>query len=227
MSSDDRAATAAPHEPASQPDMRGGVSPISESVRNDLERFVALLKAWQRTHNLVGRSTLKDIWTRHIADSLQLLAHAPAGFREWVDLGSGAGFPGLVVAIASKENPQRHFTLVESNQKKAAFLRAAIRDSGARAEVAAERIEAHAPRMAGRGDVVSARALAPLPELLRLAASYLNKDGVMLFLKGQDVVQELQAASQSFDFDVIRSPSATDSRGCVLAIRHPSPKVRP
>jgi 16S rRNA (guanine527-N7)-methyltransferase len=192
-----------------------------------LRRFVALLRTWQRTHNLVAQSTLADVWTRHIADSLQLLQHAPEDFREWVDLGSGAGFPGLVIAIACKDDPERHFTLVESNAKKAAFLRAAVRESGANVTVAAARVEAHAATMEGQGDVVSARALAPLRELLALAAPYVGSDGVMLFLKGQDAVQELEAAFRSWRFDVVSSASVTDSRGCILAIRNVSAKVRP
>ncbi len=196
---------------------------LTDGARRDLERFVALLAEWQRAHNLVSRATLAEVWTRHVADSLQLLDHAP-DFREWVDLGSGAGFPGLVVAIASKERPERHFTLVESNAKKAAFLRAAIRETGANAEVAAERIEGHAAKMAGRADIVSARALAPLPELLRLAAPYLHEGSVMLFLKGRDFVREIEAASQSFGFDVVDYQSATDSGGRVLVIRHLRPK---
>lgn len=184
---------------------------------------MALLKEWQRTHNLVARSTVDDVWTRHVADSLQLLDHAPDGFRHWVDLGSGAGFPGLVVAIACKEQPERRFTLVEANGKKAAFLRAAIRESGARATVVAERIEKHAPA-AEPADVVSARALAPLAELLGLGAPYLRDGGVMLFLKGQDAVQELGAASKYWEFDVLDHASVTDAGGRVLAIRNLRPK---
>jgi 16S rRNA (guanine527-N7)-methyltransferase len=199
---------------------RFGLSP--ETVA-DLQRFVALLQEWQRAHNLVAAGTLAEVWTRHVADSLQLLEHAP-DFREWVDLGSGAGFPGLVVAIASRSRPQRHFTLVESNNKKAAFLRAAIRESGSNATVAAERIEAHAPKMAGSADIVSARALAPLPKLLALAAPYLHAESAMICPKGQDYVQEIGAASQSFDFDVVDYESATDSGGRVLILSHLRPK---
>jgi 16S rRNA (guanine527-N7)-methyltransferase len=200
---------------------------VPDRTKRDLERHVALLGEWQRTHNLVSRSALDDIWTRHVADSLQLFDHAPPTLREWVDLGSGAGFPGLVVAIASKDVSDRHFTLVESNSKKAAFLRAAIRETGVNATVANERIESYAPKMAGRADVVSARALAPLLELLGLAAPYAHADGVMLFLKGKEYVQELDAAAQSWTFDVVESRSATDSGGRVLAIRNLSPKARP
>jgi 16S rRNA (guanine527-N7)-methyltransferase len=195
---------------------------VSEDARADLERFVALLRDWQRAHNLVAHSTLDDVWERHIADSLQLLDHAP-DFSDWIDLGSGAGFPGLVVAIASKHEPGRMFRLVEANQKKAAFLRAAIRESGAHASVVAERIEDSASS-AEPADVVSARALAPLADLIRLGSPYLRAGGTMLFLKGQDFVQELDAASKSWDFDVVDSPSVTDPGGRVLAIRHPRPK---
>ena len=187
---------------------------------------MAILLTWQRTHNLVAASTLDVVWDRHVADSLQLLDHAP-DFRDWVDLGSGAGFPGLVVAIASKARADARFTLVESNLKKAAFLRAAIRETGANAVVAAERIEAHGRKMAGRGDVVSARALAPLAQLCGLAAPYLHSGSVLLLLKGEDFAQELEVASQSWSFDVVSSPSATDSTGRVVTIRNLRPKVPP
>ncbi len=191
---------------------------VTAETKEALACFVALLRKWQGTHNLVARSTLDHVWTRHVADSLQLLKHAP-DFRHWIDLGTGAGFPGLVVAIACRDEPNRRFTLVEANSKKAAFLRAAARESGARVSVVAQRIEEHAP-MAEPGDIVSARALAPLPELLRLGAPYLTADGVMLFLKGQDFVQELGRASKSWDFDVLDSASVTDPGGRVLTIRN-------
>jgi 16S rRNA (guanine527-N7)-methyltransferase len=210
-------------EPRTSLDRFGFVTP---EIRNDLERYVALLQVWQRTHNLVAASTLEAVWDRHVADSLQLLAHAP-DFREWVDLGSGAGFPGLVVAIAGKGRQDARFTLVESNLKKAAFLRTAIRESGANAVVAAERIETHGPKMAGRADVISARALAPFRALCGLAAPYLHARSVLLLLKGRDFVHELELASKSWSFDVISSPSATDSTGRVVTIRNLSPKVPP
>ena len=200
---------------------------ISERAGRDLQKFVALLREWQGAHNLVGHSTLADVWSRHVADSLQLWVHAPHAWQSWVDLGSGAGFPGLIVAIASKDHPEREVTLVESNTKKAAFLRAAIRETGANASVAAERIEAHSRRFAGVADVVSARALAPLAELIKLGTPYLAEDGVMLFLKGKGAEQELQEASQSWNLDVVSSPSATDSSGSILAVRNVRPKVRP
>ncbi len=214
-----------PNAPAVPPEAPAALAPfefLSEQAKGDLQRFVALLLKWQRTHNLVSPATLPDIWTRHVADSLQLIRHAPdvsaSNSREWVDLGSGAGFPGLVVAIAEKSRPERHFTLVDSNLKKAAFLRAAIRETGANATVVGERIEAVAPKMAGCADIVSARALAPLPKLLALAEPFLHEKSTMLFLKGEEYVREIAAASQSFAFDVLEYESTTDSGGRVLAI---------
>ena len=191
---------------------------VTARAKADLARFVVLLRQWQRTHNLVSRSTLDAIWTRHVADSLQLVRHAPA-IRRWVDLGSGAGFPGLVVAIACRDRPEGHFTLVEANRKKAAFLRAAVRETGARAAVVSERIEAFT-RHAEAADVISARALAPLPDLLPLAAPLLAPEGVLLLLKGQDFVQELEVASKSWDFDVLDSASVTDAGGRVLTMQN-------
>lgn len=197
---------------------------VSNETRERLITLVTLLREWQRVHNLVAPSTLEQIWRRHIADSLQLLDHAPP-FSEWVDLGSGAGLPGLVIAIASRADDGRHVTLVESNAKKAAFLRAAICATDAPADVAAERIEAHSARMRGRADVVSARALAPLPKLLSLAGPYLHSGSVMLFPKGREYVQELDAASQCYEFDVVDYESTTDSGGRVLSITNLRPRI--
>lgn len=191
----------------------------------DLHAYFALLNIWQRTHNLISRAAEGDLWARHLADSLQLLDHAPA-YRCWVDLGSGAGFPGLVIAIASKRDPGKWFTLVESNLKKAAFLRAAIRETGANASVAAERIEKHGPKMAGQADVVSARALAPLPTLCALAHPYLHTNSVLLLLKGKDFVHEHETASKSWVYEMLTFPSATDPDGRVVAIRSLRPKGR-
>ncbi len=181
--------TAVPHDAQSGADALDRFGCVTNETKRDLQRFVALLAEWQCAHNLVSPATLDAVWERHVADSLQLVEHAPPDFREWVDLGSGAGFPGLVVAIAGKDRPERHFTLVESNGKKAAFLNAAIRATGANATVANERIESFGAKMARRGDVISARALKPLPELLQLAQPYCREDSVILALKGRDYAQ--------------------------------------
>lgn len=197
---------------------------VSNACRDRLACFAALLASWQRAHNLVAASTMADLWTRHIADSLQLLDHV-GRFRRWVDLGSGAGFPGLVVAIALADRPGIGFTLVEANQKKAAFLRAAIRETGSNAEVAAMRIEDHSQTMIGRADVVSARALARLDRLCLLSAPYLHQDSVLLLPKGQDVVQEHEQASQSWSYDLVSSPSKTDPTGRIVQIRNLRPRL--
>lgn len=205
-----RSAESAPH-----------LAALPAETRERLERFVWLLRHWQATHNLVSPNTLKAVWTRHVEDSLQLLDHAE--FSTWVDLGSGAGFPGMVVAIASTDPAQR-FVLVESNKKKAAFLRAAARETKAPVTVVAERAEAHASRMAGGADIVSARALAPLTDLCRLSLPYLHADSCLLLLKGHDLVHEVEDASKAWAFDMIVCESVTDPSGRIAVIRNLAPK---
>jgi 16S rRNA (guanine527-N7)-methyltransferase len=191
-----------------------------------LTQFVELLGMWQRTHNLVASSALNDVWTRHVADSLQLAPYAE-GYQNWVDLGSGAGFPGLVVAIALGDQGAGSMTLVESSHKKAAFLRAAARATGVEVTVAADRIERYAPRIAGQADVVSARALAGTAELCRLAYPYLASSGQLLLLKGQDFVQEERLAAKSWSYDLLVSPSVTDPGGQIVQIRNLKPRATP
>lgn len=195
---------------------------LSPAGCNRLRAYVALLEEWQRTHNLVARSALPEIWTRHVADSLQLVPQAGA-FQEWVDLGSGAGFPGAVAAIALADQGAGHFTLVEANQKKAAFLRVAVREAGANASVVAQRAEQHGPTMAGQADVVSARALAGLHELCTLAFPYLHDASVLLLLKGRDFVHEQKTAAKSWTWDLEVLRSITDDSGRIVQIR----KLRP
>src|SRR6266853_3582408 len=140
-------------------------TPVSRETLERLDRFVALLLTWQRTTNLIAPSTVLNLWTRHIADSLQLLSFVPDA-RIWVDLGAGGGFPGLVIACALADRPGAHVYLVESNHKKAAFLREAQRLTTAPATVHATRSEEFVASFEGRADVVTARALAPLKPLL-------------------------------------------------------------
>lgn len=189
-----------------------------------LQAYAALLRQWQQAHNLVAAGTLDQLWSRHIADCLQLVPQAPP-FRHWVDLGSGAGLPGLVVAIALAERPGCRFTLVEANQKKCAFLRAAVRETGAHAAVAAARIETHGRTMPGGADVVSARALAPMAELCRLAHPYLHADSVVLLLKGRDFAAEERDAGERWRYDLAAAPSATDPGGRIVALRNLRPRT--
>jgi 16S rRNA (guanine527-N7)-methyltransferase len=189
---------------------------VSRETWKRLEGLVALLERWNAKTNLVAG--LDDVWTRHVADSLQLLDHVPADARIFVDLGSGGGFPGLVLAAALLDRPGGKMHLVESVQRKAAFLREASRTLGVAAEVHAQRIEDLDPNTLGKIDVVTARALAPLPQLLELAHPLLEKGAIGLFPKGKDVNRELTQARESWTIRATRLPSVTDRGGTILRI---------
>ncbi len=183
----------------------------------------ALLIEWQQRMNLVASSTIPQLWTRHIADSLQLLDLAP-GAKIWIDLGSGAGFPGLAIACALADVPGAAIHLVESNGKKANFLRDAARHIGVPATVHAVRIEDFAKNLAVRPDIVTARALAPLNEILALAHP-LSKTGAQgLFLKGQDVASELTHAAKYWKFEPVLVPSKTSPNSRIVSVRHWEPR---
>jgi 16S rRNA (guanine527-N7)-methyltransferase len=185
---------------------------VSRETMAALEAYLALLRHWQRAINLVGASTLADPWRRHILDCGQLRAHVPAHARSLVDLGSGAGLPGLVLAIMGVA--QVH--LVESDRRKAAFLRTCTAQLGlAGVRIHADRIEALPPFAA---DLVSARALAPLPHLLGLATPFLGPGTRCLFLKGREAEAELTAARESWTMraGIVRSLSADDGRILLL-----------
>lgn len=182
-----------------------------------------MLAEWQKTHNLVGPDALRTLWTRHIEDSLQLAELAPAA-RHWVDLGSGAGFPGLIVAIARADDSDFSVTLVESNRKKSAFLRAAIRATGAPADVFAGRIENYEGAQMDPADVISARALAPFADLCRLAFPLMRPETRLILLKGQDFVHEEQVAAKSWSYDLLTLPSVTDQSGRIITVTNLRPK---
>jgi 16S rRNA (guanine527-N7)-methyltransferase len=191
---------------------------VSRETWDRLESFVQLVIERQKTLNLVAASTIPQIWTRHIADSLQLLSLAP-GARTWIDLGAGAGFPGLVIACALVDVPGARVELVESIQKKANFLRDVADALSLPAIVHALRIEDFTARNAGRFDVVTARALAPLDKLLGYANPLLKRGALGLFPKGQDVASELTQASKSWKLDTELIPSKTDPHGRVVVVR--------
>jgi 16S rRNA (guanine527-N7)-methyltransferase len=190
---------------------------VSRETISKLSAYEALLRQWQKTINLVAPSTLDTVWDRHFADSAQLLALAPAGARRWLDLGSGAGFPGLVLAVLLAERGASNMTLMESDQRKAAFLREAARQTGVPVDILCERIEKGATQ--AKVDVITARALAPLPRLLDLAAPYFADDSLGLFLKGREAQAEVEAARERWDFGLALHPSLTDSEGRVVAVR--------
>ncbi len=197
---------------------------VSRETTQALDTYVAQLTRWQTVKNLVGPSTLSEVWSRHIADALQLLALAPDAKR-WIDLGSGAGIPGLILAIAGKERGI-HVTLVESNARKCAFLTEAARLTGAPATVRNARIEAVIGAEAG-ADIVCARALAALDQLLDWSAPLLKSGTTGLFPKGRDVQAELtQAAARwTFTYDLVPSRTESDARIVrVTALTEPSPR---
>jgi len=186
-----------------------------------------VLLTWQQRINLISPSTVPELWTRHIADSLQLLALAPPHARVWVDLGSGGGFPGLVIACALADRPGAIMHLVESNMKKAAFLREAARATGAPATVHPVRIEAFVKSAPETVDVVTARAVAPLAELLPAAYPLLKKGAWGLFPKGQDVASELTAATKCWKIQSSLATSLTDPKGRIVVVKAIEPNVRP
>lgn len=190
---------------------------VSRETRDRLSRLGALLAKWNPAINLVSRATLADSWNRHILDSAQLFEYAPPGSTKWADLGSGGGFPGLVIAVLALERaPELRVVLVESDQRKAAFLNQAAHDLGLNAEVIPQRIEVAAPLQA---DVVSARALAPLSQLCGFAARHLRSNGVALFPKGASHAAELDAASKEWRFDLRTHASKTDASAVIYELR--------
>lgn len=193
---------------------------VSRESRQKLEAFVALLERWNRTMNLVRDAQGGRIWSRHVADSLQLLAYIPESAKVILDIGSGAGFPGMVLAIALADRGEACVYLVESNSRKAAFLREAARTAGVAAVVHACRIEVlDVNALPAPPDVVTARALAPVDRLMALTARFVDQGAVGLFLKGQHVDIELTKASKSWSIDHELRPSTVDPGGRILIVR--------
>jgi 16S rRNA (guanine527-N7)-methyltransferase len=194
------------------------LTPVSRETAERLDRFVDLLFDWQRRVNLIAPSTEPMLWTRHIADSLQLLPLAPDA-RVWADLGSGAGFPGLVIACALADRPGALVHLVESNGKKTAFLREAARATDAPVVVHALRA-ADFVKMAPDGiEAVTARAFAPLPELLAAAYPLLKNGAIGLFPKGQGAASELTEAAKCWRIQETLAASRTDPKARIIVVR--------
>lgn len=185
---------------------------VSRETLDRLSIYAELLKKWQRRINLVGRSTLDDLWLRHMFDSAQLFPLLPEGTRRLVDLGSGAGFPGLVLAILGV--PEVH--LIESDGRKAVFLREVSRETSTPVDIHVSRIDQVTPFVA---DVVTARALAPLGKLLILARPFLGEETVMLFPKGQDVDIELTEATKHTTMHTEIMSSRTHASGAILRLK--------
>jgi len=186
-----------------------------------LDRFLALLTDWNGRMNLVGPSALAEFWGRHAYDSAQLLALAPDALT-WADLGAGAGFPGLVLAILLKGRPSAHVHLVESQTKRTNFLNAVV----AALDLPATVHNARAESLTLKVDVVTARALAPMDRLLGYAWPYLKAGALGLFLKGQDVEIELQPAARYWKLDLQLTPSLSHSQGRVVQVKR-AVRVKP
>lgn len=194
------------------------LTPVSCETAARLDRFVALLLERQAVMNLMAASTIPTLWTRHVADSLQLLPLIGEDARIIVDLGSGGGFPGLVLACALADRPGAVVHLVESTRKKAAFLQDAATALALPVQVHPERIEDFGRRRAVIPDIVTARALAPLPVLLGYVYPFLTKRGRALLAKGQDVEAELSEASKSWKIKADLVPSKTSPEGRIVVV---------
>ena len=188
------------------------LSGVSRETLARLEAYAGLLVRWSARINLVGANTLGDLWRRHFLDSAQLLAHVPPATQSVIDLGSGAGFPGLVLAITGVPGVE----LVEADARKCAFLREAARLTDAPVVIHNARIEAAEPHIV---DVVTARGCAPLDRLLVLAQPFIGPGTLCLFPKGERANQELTAASQAWTMDATCHDSCTDRRGVILCLR--------
>jgi 16S rRNA (guanine527-N7)-methyltransferase len=190
---------------------------VSRETMEKLESYAALLKRWNPRINLVAPSTIPDLWDRHILDSCQIFSHAPKDARLWVDLGSGGGLPGLVCAIIAAEHmPECRFTLIESDKRKAVFLMTAARELGLAVSILPDRAESVAPQ---RADIVTARALAPLPQLLEWVFRHLKKGGTALLPKGKSHAEELAAARGEWQFGVTEIESQTDPLARLLILK--------
>jgi len=194
---------------------------VSRETAFRLATYEALLRRWQRAVNLVAPSTVAEAWHRHFADSAQLAFLVPVWVKSLVDLGSGAGFPGLVLAIMLADRPNFRVRLIESDQRKAAFLREVSRQTGVPVDILPSRIECEETQASvGQAEAVTARALAPLDRLLELAVPLFGSETVGLFLKGREAAREIREARVRWRFDAELVGSVTEASGSVVVIRH-------
>lgn len=197
---------------------------VSRETLDRLCRYAEILCKWQPIQNLVAPKTLPDLWNRHIADSAQLLAFAPDA-RIWVDIGTGAGFPGMVIAILLANHGECGVHLIESNERKCAFLGEVARETEAAVTLHNKRVEAlDASGLLGQVDIVTARAVAPLNRLLELTAPFFNAETRGLFLKGRRASEEVDAALETWTFRHQAHSSKTDAEGVIIEIGAPQPR---
>jgi 16S rRNA (guanine527-N7)-methyltransferase len=201
------------------------LTPVSRETEALLDRFVETLLLATEKQNLIGPSTIPTVWTRHVADSLQLLDLA-ADAKTWVDFGTGAGFPGIPIACALKDRPGAMVHLVESVGKRAAFLRGALAATGIPAQVHHMRAEDFPVGHGDSVDVVTARAVSPLKVLFELAFPLISRGAVGLFPKGQDVDAELTEAARYWIIEAKKAPSKTSPEGAIVIVTGLSPRRR-
>ena len=199
---------------------------VSRETVDRLKIYESQLRKWQRAVNLVAPASLPDIWLRHFADSIQLAPLVPKSAKSLVDLGSGGGFPGLVLAAEFAASGGPSVTLVESDQRKCAFLREAARAMEISVEILSTRIENDANLDAlDCCDVVTARALAPLHKLLSFVVPFVSSETTCVFLKGRDAAREIAEAQINWNFDVAEHPSVTDPEARIVVVRNIVSKV--
>lgn len=190
---------------------------VSRETIARLERFEEILLKWNPKINLVSKASLENLWHRHIVDSVQVFTSVKDPGDSWVDIGSGGGFPGIVVAIMAAEYfPKTKVTLIESDQRKSAFLRTAARECGVPVTVLSQRIEQATPQNA---HILSARALAELDTLLEFSEQHLAKDGLAVFPKGANWKKEVDKAAERWSFDVEPITSLTETEAVILKIK--------
>lgn len=198
------------------PEQLAGLVPVSRETLSNIHGYLAVLGEWRERINLIGAGEGRHLWRRHVLDSLQLIEKISATDLRVADLGSGAGFPGLILACALAERPGASVTLVEKSPRKSEFLAAAAAAVGLPARVLNQRLEDPAPKE--KFDVVSARALAPLPKLMGYAHGWLKPSGKALLMKGRDAVAELTAARESWTFEVSMGTSLSSPEGQILTV---------
>lgn len=201
---------------ASWASLQEAAGPVSRETFDRLVAFEGVFQKWNRSINLAAPSTMNDVWGRHILDSAQLARIAPEA-KSWVDLGSGGGFPGLVMAFLLAERDGASIDLVESNRKKASFLQTVVGQFNLPGRVVARRIDDSYP-LVPTPEIVTARALAPLPTLLDLASPWLTRGARGLFHKGRDYRAEVAESTQRWSFDLVEHASVTDAHGVILEL---------
>jgi 16S rRNA (guanine527-N7)-methyltransferase len=192
--------------------------PVSRETAERLVAYVDLLGRWRKKTNLIAKSTFPVVWTRHVADSAQLLALAPDA-RRWIDMGSGAGFPGLVIAIQLADVAGALVHLIESDQRKCAFLREAVRVTGAQATVHPRRVAEIDPSSLGLVDAVTARAFAPLPLTFKLARTWMERGALGVFPRGESARDQVAALPEAARYAIEALPSLIDPRSAILRVR--------